>query len=434
MIDKLIVKLNDFIVPYQLRRYQLHIATNEIVVFEEDTFHFLGSWCTWNGHVIYIALFRNQRLAFLAHRVKDGYPLVLCASLNDCEVQWSDGRKSTISMIDEFVREIKKNQHLINQVEIDLTSPSEPLLLVGHNNFAHLLWNQLGALHALSKILGEKKLSYIELNSPMGPLETIIKWFGNFGSKRDRTVINREYRPKLLMFRAGGKQVTSEVAELVYSASLNFLHSNESGCRDYFKYLSESKSKRVLWISVRRDKRTCLNFYEVFSEIIKMISDVFPDKYYILFDGFSRQHIKTPEKPGHEARILSSQGLIESLLKDCSKAGIPAMNLNGRDLYECIVYARSADIYITHVGTLQHKVAWFSTAKGLVHMPPTRNASRQVKWLSEMKEAGEPPNVIPSVRRLPGKGMVPKGKDADYYIDLSESVRCIIMKALSNDG
>jgi hypothetical protein len=44
-------------------------------------------------------------------------------------------------------------------------------------------------------------------------------------------------------------------------------------------------------------------------------------------------------------------------------------NLIGTSILESIVGLLDADVYIAHVGTLQHKMAFFSAIKGLVHGP-----------------------------------------------------------------
>jgi hypothetical protein len=129
-------------------------------------------------------------------------------------------------------------------------------------------------------------------------------------------------------------------------------------------------------------------------------------------------------------RLHKNDETIRAFVASCENLGIKALNLNGFSMYESIVYAREMDLYISHVGTLQHKVAWFSFAEGIVHMPPSRKWERQTKWLTDMVENGKIPQVLATSDSCSDVETVENGKDSNYYIEISENNRRVIKDAI----
>ena len=129
-------------------------------------------------------------------------------------------------------------------------------------------------------------------------------------------------------------------------------------------------------------------------------------------------------------RLHKNDETIRAFVASCESLGIKALNLNGFSMYESIVYARDMDLYISHVGTLQHKVAWFSFAEGIVHMPPSRKWERQTKWLTDMVENGKVPQVLATSDSCSDVETVANGKDSNYYIVINENNRRVIRNAI----
>jgi hypothetical protein len=59
---------------------------------------------------------------------------------------------------------------------------------------------------------------------------------------------------------------------------------------------------------------------------------------------------------------------------------------------ESIAYLRNANAYLSHIGTLQHKLSWFTQAKGVVHGPSAELSRSEVGPYSS--ELGFPHGTI----------------------------------------
>ena len=77
-------------------------------------------------------------------------------------------------------------------------------------------------------------------------------------------------------------------------------------------------------------------------------------------------------------------------------------NLIGTSILDSIVGLLDADAYIAHVGTLQHKLAFFSAIKGIVHGPTAQLA--HIDSGAFQAELGFGPTYPPSsaVEDIPG--------------------------------
>jgi len=97
----------------------------------------------------------------------------------------------------------------------------------------------------------------------------------------------------------------------------------------------------------------------------------------ILLDGITVQneHSITSEI---QSRINSCDPLIQQLT---SKAGsIPVVNINGLGFSEWLPLASSVDFYVTHEGTMQHKLAWIFPSKVGIFLIGRKNAGSIAKW------------------------------------------------------
>jgi hypothetical protein len=130
----------------------------------------------------------------------------------------------------------------------------------------------------------------------------------------------------------------------------------------------------LLAITVRTLDRRCINLPEVVAELVSKLSFEFPD-IGVVFDGWVRPEASY-STPGMAAlpsdleikRIREEADLCERITELLSPNTVVA-NVVGLSLFESIEYIRNVDIYFSHVGTLQHKISWFSNARGVVHGP-----------------------------------------------------------------
>ena len=431
ILSEIIQSLNEFVFPRQLRRYQAVIAGGGITVIDGYEIKFLASWMARNGHIIYICSCNESTIAMITHRVRDGYPIVQCMDYLGREIRWTDGKKSTDSTTLILKTELRIHQNGIRDfIKLDKLN-IRPVLLVGHNNFAHFLWNQLGAIIQLIRAGNYSCLDYFQISTPLGRLEDMLPLHHE---KRLRELTRLGYRkidPGVIFYRAGGTRVDTTAIEAVYNRAVKYLEQSSVSHERYLDFKQKSKDRVRIWISVRHDKRTCINFNDFLHGVLLPEIIHITDRIVLVIDGFSTQFDFSTENPGFVERLHKNDETIRAFIASCESQGIKAFNLNGLSMYESIVYAREMDLYISHVGTLQHKVAWFSLAEGIVHMPPSRKWERQTKWLTDMVENGKAPQVLATSDSCSDFETVTNGKDSNYYIEISETNRRVIKDAIN---
>jgi hypothetical protein len=424
--------LNEFVYPRQLRKYQAVIADGGAVELDGIIFKFLASWMARNGQIIYICSYGELAIGIITHRVREGYPIVLCVDYSSGERIWSDGKRSTESLSTILNTEIEVRRKEINSCTKSCELNIKPVLLVGHRNFAHFIWNQLGAIIKLSNSGHGANFDYCEISSPLGNLEDILQKSNGETLRKVLNIRLRKIQSGIIMFRAGGARVDVGSIDSVYGLARRWMFSTSGPLERYINFSKASEGKVKIWISVRHDKRTCINFNDFFEGLVKPEIMSISKKVAIVFDGFSTQHDYAGDNLGFIERLNENHQTINSLTASCEKQGIMAINLNGCSLYESIVYARDMNVYISHVGTLQHKVGWFSIAEGIVHMPPSRKWERQAKWLTHMVEGGRTPKVLETSDNKSTIDAVVPSKDANYIIEINEANKTLIRDVIQN--
>jgi hypothetical protein len=245
-----------------------------------------------------------------------------------------------------------------------------PLLVTGDANFAHHVWNQLGALDAVLNL--GRRVDVAATHQPIAPLAEIfadrplLKVYAVPSAKLPRLDPRR-----VLPFPAGGKVVVARVRDRIQLVAARHA---PAATRDF---LAATRDMRRVWLSVRVDARGGVNLLEALSAICgSLLAD---ENVAIVLDGFSR-----PNDYGANAdydkdvieRTIAHERSFTDRLREAIVARVGATALArlhdgiGRDLLDSIHLASHCHAYFTHHGTLQHKIGYFTRVPGLVHSNP----------------------------------------------------------------
>jgi len=234
------------------------------------------------------------------------------------------------------------------------TNISGPAIIrTGTCNFAHFIWNEFDPL--LELINRQESLNcYQDVNS-----------IYDLSSLTGLKMVDPKELIQQPSVRLGSMLVTDRVRSYIY---------NFYGISDQPK---ASSGRKTLLLGIRGPgKRSLENELEFFSSLLAQLQPL-ADQIRILLDGITVQneHSITSEI---QSRINSCDHLIRQLT---AKAGsIPVVNINGLGFSEWLPLASSVDFYVTHEGTMQHKLAWIFPSKVGICLIGRENAGSIAKW------------------------------------------------------
>lgn len=237
--------------------------------------------------------------------------------------------------------------------------------LVDSNHFAHHLWEDLSGL---ARLLGAGEIGRVEslvvASEPLGPISTL------FPEIPAHKIEHADY-PGLIgdamargrcLIRFGCLTISPELAERIWLGACALAGEG---------VVARAAALRVdcwpvLWVTVRTGNRTWVSQIEGIAHIVNALYAEYP-RLGLILDGYSipcgRPRIAAQEE---RATLRDERSCIAQILTRLSP-GIVSTSTVGLSMSVAIVFARSADIYLAHHGSLQHKVAWIANCPGLVH-------------------------------------------------------------------
>ncbi|MDJ0636044.1 MAG: tetratricopeptide repeat protein [Xenococcaceae cyanobacterium MO_188.B29] len=252
----------------------------------------------------------------------------------------------------------------------------EKVTIIWFRHFAHHLWNELSAIYKLYETNSLDKVDkFLVVNEPLGCINEI---FPEIPSEKIKHITHKELQTEILennyfILNLGNTFIKEDLAKRVYQASLH-------RCSPAFLAEVESAKKNhslLFWVSIRLGSRTWVSQVEGIANIIKSLSGNFPNLG-VVIDGFSLP--EDPEgfiDPKHKATIDKEKETVRQI-RSLLPPEIKVYDTVGCWLYESIVWAYAIDLYLTHHGTIQHKVGWTANKPGVVHtnreilkMPPS---------------------------------------------------------------
>lgn len=275
-------------------------------------------------------------------------------------------------------------------------------LLIGHDNFAHHLWNELSAIEEWLDDAAEDSIARTAIIASKQPLGPIVSIFPRLAAARQSEGFSG--RPRELIERAkiivrpGARRVTRKLRQRIREFATR---TADPVVTDPIRALL-TKGRPAIWISVRQESRTPVNQKEFLLDLVKEVFLNFPDAA-ILLDGFSYPAGFGKGAIGdiqiaYRDRATSDSNFINQLREEVrerlgNSVASRLCTVSNQGLLEAISAGEWCDYYVCHGGTLQHKVAWVHNIPGLIHLPS--NTKGSIKWHAGQVEDGVLPDSLP---------------------------------------
>ena len=191
----------------------------------------------------------------------------------------------------------------------------------------------------------------------------------------------------------------------------------------------------IVAVTIRTGDRRCANLSDLITEIYEELKPIYPTIGFLVDGWVFSEHEIIGRSSGATCLDFKFITRMRDEFATCRAAfaGIPQeaiiRNLQGRSILESISGLTGANIYVSHVVYLQHKVAFFALVKGLVHGPQA-----QIGDGAFQAELGYPPEYVePSqVQDLPTTSA--RGSVVNDYQLLDPKAGAIALKRLLLSG
>jgi hypothetical protein len=286
--------------------------------------------------------------------------------------------------------------------------PPRSKLVIGDVNFAHHLWNELSGLAdwaACANSSALERMTVYPLHEPLAAIETLVPALREAEVVRGEAQVRNVNSAPGIATRVGSTLVSSEIRKQVISVL------SQSADQTILAHFDGFLRKYPLfWVSVRPEKRTCVNQLEFLSALIGSLLSEFPGSG-IMVDGFSLPN-DYPENPEYsnkkaffENKVSSSADFIRELFRNLelnyfNEVHERVRSISGLRLAETLTLAGRVHFYVSHAGTSQHKVAWVHDKIGVVHSCRAGLSQAARKWVADQVEGGIEPIMLSPNRVL----------------------------------
>ena len=271
-------------------------------------------------------------------------------------------------------------------------SQTQAVLCVGHENYAHFMWNELGALLLCEALTQHPEMQFEVLQEPIAPIGTL--WRSAAGqSWRRSAVFNSEYRERQLAYSAGGFAVTSLAKERIRSACEEI-----AGVQPRAYVPSE---RFVLWVSLKVDIRQATNLNDALTALFQRLNamslacDVFLDGFSPPFDLNYNGRYPVARLLDHQRRVRELASELIDRVAQLALQSIAIYDLSDLSIPASMSAARHAHYYVCHNGTQQHKIAWLYDVPGTIHSNPYTLRNFSTWWTAEMALTSLIPKLAP---------------------------------------
>lgn len=255
---------------------------------------------------------------------------------------------------------ILKEESKVAGPYLETSNCSAIVITADCNQFAHYIWNILPGIQRVVENNLHDGVRVYTCASPLGPLERIFPELKGqvvqFRSRRAlaREVMRREELAVALgsVFIPGGLiSRLQRLADELRSETASRL--KEEIIRD---------GVPVLGISLRTNNRRWKSLNSGISSLINSLvaSGL---NFTVVFFGFSVP--ETEAVSGFSNQIQNELNAASEISSNCP--GVKFRNLIGTSLWDCLSIAGVLKYHITHMGTIQHKIGWFSECPGIIH-------------------------------------------------------------------
>ena len=141
-----------------------------------------------------------------------------------------------------------------------------------------------------------------------------------------------------------------------------------------------------------------------------------------MIDGFTFQN-NNLNQPACNDRVRFCQSWIDRILEKVPN--MRTLNLNGMGFGEWFSYAKHANFYITHEGTMQHKLGWLLPNLEGLCLTASSTARAVIRWHRDQCETSAPLHCLPSdcfaFKDEAGVVMAQRNREAEF-VDLDRAV------------
>lgn len=285
------------------------------------------------------------------------------------------GAELWANLLTTLMRRLTQHVSLHNAVMLRPDVPSTRRRMVvciqQAQNFAHHVWNFYTGLERLVRAGLEDGVDRVIFGGTefFGPLEAIYPEFeGRVEQvRRDPVIDTCPFSTEALLLTVGGYFIPASLTERLHQA-MRRLPPRE-GAATPEAWLPGGKTPwPVVWIGMRTGDKSWVDQEDGIRQLIDALAARYPEALFLI-DGFSYP-VGRDEISGEWLEAMKSlRALAERICEACS---VPqrVVNMVGNSLRESVLWARLVTVYLSPVGTTQHKIGWFTRAPGLVYSAP----------------------------------------------------------------
>ena len=231
-------------------------------------------------------------------------------------------------------------------------------IVLYHKHLAHHILNELSALQNLVEhnlIDRIRHIYYYDL-----PIANLERLFPKIPTTKFQKVTSHQlnwatYHPSSFIAPFQKSKLNPEIREKILQGSDDKKQSNREQIR--------KQHYPVIWVSLRTGNRVWENQAEGLGLLSKSLKNRFENPLLIV-DGYSIPYNSETENIYQE--ILKEQQALKNL-KSETEIDCTIMSLIGKPISEVLWWTQVADYYLTHCGTLHHKIGWMADIPGIVH-------------------------------------------------------------------
>ncbi len=241
-------------------------------------------------------------------------------------------------------------------------------IVVGDANFAHHAWNQLSAISDLLRVDLISKINRILVtHEPLGRIQSIFPELPSTSIIRvPDSCLEGQNEPGSMIVPVGSRLLTEEVVQRIHAVA--------SGGHVNIRPRSSPESP-TLWMSVRTRGRTPVNQVDLLTAVGTEFLRVCPNGSLII-DGHSTP-MDLREENIYDVEMVAETVLCDKEVVDTVGSRIQSVlgsssigrivKAVGLSVLQSIDLASTATFYFCHHGTVQHKIGWFTSCRGIIH-------------------------------------------------------------------
>jgi hypothetical protein len=235
------------------------------------------------------------------------------------------------------------NQHLSNTREVNIGS------FLGTKQIVHHYFNELSGLWNVT--------SNITLHTIFAQFEYYGCIQEIFGERLSETDILRNETPEKIFLKTCYKNIFFiKHTENYVPKDLN------DRIITYALKQNAPKHNKCFLFTLRVSHRKLKNQIEFITTCIHEFEKRYPNSLYLI-DGVTKLH-RTRHDDMHD-HVRAERRIFKEIIKNTKNLNVQSILF--QDINTFIQYAQIVDFYIANIGTCQHKLGYFSRAKGVVH-------------------------------------------------------------------